>query len=29
LFVYGDDRVNRYTGANSVSGDAENAQATE
>jgi len=29
LFVYGDDRVIRYTGADGVTGDAENAQATE
>ncbi|QCE15477.1 hypothetical protein DEO72_LG11g2488 [Vigna unguiculata] len=29
LFVYGDDRVILYTGADGVSGDAENAQATE
>jgi len=27
--VYGDDRVIRYTGADGVSGDAENAQATK
>ena len=27
--MYGDDRAIRYTGADGVSGDAENAQATE
>ncbi|QCE05916.1 hypothetical protein DEO72_LG9g925 [Vigna unguiculata] len=29
LFVYGDNRVIRYTGANVAIGDAEDAQATE
>ncbi|QCD86849.1 hypothetical protein DEO72_LG3g1377 [Vigna unguiculata] len=29
LFVYGDDRVTRYTGADDDTGDAEDAQATE
>jgi len=29
LFVYGDDRVIRYTRANVVTGDAKDAQATE
>ena len=29
LFVYGDDRVIRYTGADVDTGDAEDAQATE
>jgi len=29
LFVYGDDRVIRYAGADGVTSDAENAQATE
>jgi len=29
LFVYGDDRVIRYTGADVDIGDAEDAQATE
>jgi len=29
LFVYGDDRVIRYTGAYVDTGDAEDAQATE
>ena len=29
LFVYGDDRVIRYTRANVDTGDAEDAQATE
>jgi len=29
LFVYGDDRVIRYTGADVDTGDVEDAQATE
>ena len=29
LFVYGDDRVIRYTGADVDTGDAEDVQATE
>jgi len=29
LFVYGDDRVIRYTGADVDTGDAEDAQVTE
>jgi len=29
LFVYGDDRVIRYTGADVATGDVEDAQATE
>jgi len=29
LFVFGDDRVIRYTGADDDTGDAEDAQATE
>jgi len=29
LFVYGDDRVIRYTGADVDTGDAEDAQATK
>jgi len=29
LFVYGDDRVIHYTGADDLSGDAEGAHATE
>jgi len=29
LFVFGDDRVIRYTGTDGDRGDAENAQATE
>ena len=29
LFVYGDDRVIRYTGADVDTGDAQDAQATE